>query len=64
MHTSYQQRATIRHPGLGSWYHKRGKLNPTLPLRYSLERKAVFMGAAVSSNPNSNPWQSMNLNPD
>lgn len=32
MHTSYDQRATIRHPGLGAWALKfKGRLNPNLP---------------------------------
>lgn len=32
MHTSYDARATIRHPGLGAWLLKfQGRLNPNLP---------------------------------
>ncbi len=32
MHTSYEQRATIRHPGIGAWALKfKGRLNPNLP---------------------------------
>jgi len=32
MHTSYEQRATIRHPGLGAWALKfKGKMNENLP---------------------------------
>ncbi|MCB1092391.1 MAG: DUF1501 domain-containing protein, partial [Verrucomicrobiae bacterium] len=32
MHTSYEQRATIRHPGMGAWLQKyKGRLNPNLP---------------------------------
>ncbi len=32
MHTSYQERGTIRHPGLGPWAQRlQGKRNPTLP---------------------------------
>lgn len=32
MHTSYDQRATIRHPGMGAWLQKyKGRLNPNLP---------------------------------
>ncbi len=32
MHTSYEQRATIRHPGIGAWLLKfQGRLNPNLP---------------------------------
>lgn len=32
MHTSYEERATIRHPGIGAWALKfKGRLNPNLP---------------------------------
>lgn len=32
MHTSYEKRATIRHPGIGAWLLKfNGRLNPNLP---------------------------------
>jgi len=32
MHTSYDQRATIRHPGIGAWALKyKGRMNPNLP---------------------------------
>ena len=32
MHTSYAQRATIKHPTMGSWMTKLdGRFNPTLP---------------------------------
>ncbi|MEM8955276.1 MAG: DUF1501 domain-containing protein [Verrucomicrobiota bacterium] len=32
MHTSYEQRATIRHPGIGAWLQKfNGRLNSNLP---------------------------------
>jgi len=32
MHTSYEERATIRHPGIGAWMLKfKGRLNPNLP---------------------------------
>ncbi len=32
MHTSYERRATIRHPGIGAWALKfKGRLNPNLP---------------------------------
>jgi len=38
MHTSYEERATIRHPGLGAWALKyKGRMNPNLP-------GAVFIG--------------------
>lgn len=39
MHTSYEQRATIRHPGIGAWALKfKGRLNPNLP-------GSVYVGA-------------------
>jgi hypothetical protein len=39
MHTSYEARATIRHPGLGAWALKyKGRMNPNLP-------GSVFIGA-------------------
>lgn len=32
MHTSYEERATIRHPGIGAWALKfKGRMNPNLP---------------------------------
>lgn len=32
MHTSYEERATIKHPGLGAWALKfKGRMNPNLP---------------------------------
>jgi len=32
MHTSYEERATIRHPGIGAWALKfNGRMNPNLP---------------------------------
>ncbi|MEX2580764.1 MAG: DUF1501 domain-containing protein [Verrucomicrobiales bacterium] len=32
MHTSYESRATIRHPGIGAWALKfKGRMNPNLP---------------------------------
>ncbi|MDD7986405.1 DUF1501 domain-containing protein [Lentisphaera marina] len=32
MHTSYEMRSTIQHPGVGAWFQKfHGKLNKTLP---------------------------------
>ncbi|MEO0415859.1 MAG: DUF1501 domain-containing protein [Verrucomicrobiota bacterium] len=32
MHTSYEERATMRHPGIGAWALKyKGRLNPNLP---------------------------------
>lgn len=38
MHTSYEERATIRHPGMGAWMLKyKGRMNPNLP-------GAVFVG--------------------
>ena len=54
MHTSYQQRATIRHPGLGAWYHKlKGKLNPTLPASVFVGRESRFHGSGGFLNQNS-----------
>jgi len=44
MHTSYEMRATIRHPGVGAWLQKfRGRLNPNLP-------GGVFVGGSSRIN--------------
>jgi len=44
MHTSYEQRATIKHPGIGAWMLKyRGRVNPNLP-------GSVFIGGASRIN--------------
>ena len=46
MHTSYEQRATIRHPGLGAWAQKmRGKLNPTMPGSVFIGKESRFHGS-------------------
>ena len=56
MHTSYQQRATIRHPGIGSWYHKlKGKLNPTLPASVFVGRESRFHGSGGFFEPEFEP---------
>ena len=56
MHTSYQQRATIRHPGIGSWYHKlKGKLNPTLPASVFIGRESRFHGSGGFFEPEFEP---------
>ena len=44
MHTSYEMRATIRHPGMGAWLQKfRGRENQNLP-------GSVFIGGASRIN--------------
>jgi hypothetical protein len=44
MHTSYEERATIRHPGIGAWKLKlHGRLNPNLP-------GSVFIGNDSRNN--------------
>jgi hypothetical protein len=44
MHTSYEERATIRHPGIGAWLLKfHGRLNPNLP-------GSVFIGNDSRNN--------------
>ena len=56
MHTSYQQRATIRHPGIGSWYHKlKGKINPTLPASVFIGRESRFHGSGGFFEPEFEP---------
>ncbi len=56
MHTSYQQRATIRHPGIGSWYHKlKGKLNSTLPASVFIGRESRFHGSGGFFEPEFEP---------
>lgn len=52
MHTSYEQRATIRHPGIGAWNHKmNGKLNPTLPASVFIGRESRFHGSGGFFDP-------------
>ncbi len=56
MHTSYEQRATIRHPGLGAWNHKmQGKLNPTLPASVFIGRESRFHGSGGFFDPEFEP---------
>ncbi len=56
MHTSYQQRATIRHPGIGAWYHKlKGKINPTLPASVFVGRESRFHGSGGFFEPEFEP---------
>ncbi len=56
MHTSYQQRATIRHPGIAAWYHKlKGKLNPTLPASVFVGRESRFHGSGGFFEPEFEP---------
>jgi hypothetical protein len=44
MHTSYEERATIKHPGIGAWMLKfNGRLNPNLP-------GSVFIGGDSRNN--------------
>jgi len=44
MHTSYEERATIKHPGIGAWLLKfNGRLNPNLP-------GSVFIGGDSRNN--------------
>ena len=44
MHTSYESRATIKHPGMGAWLLKyRGRMNPNLP-------GSVFIGGSSRIN--------------
>jgi hypothetical protein len=56
MHTSYEQRATIRHPGIGAWNHKiHGKLNPTLPGSVFIGRESRFHGSGGFFDPEFEP---------
>ncbi|MFT5468824.1 MAG: hypothetical protein ACI8UO_003936 [Verrucomicrobiales bacterium] len=56
MHTSYEQRATIRHPGLGAWHQKmRGKLNPTMPASVFVGRESRFHGSGGFFEPEFEP---------
>ncbi|MCF6310827.1 MAG: DUF1501 domain-containing protein [Verrucomicrobiales bacterium] len=52
MHTSYDMRATIRHPGVGAWLQKfHGRLNPNLP-------GSVFIGGSSRINGGSGFFES------
>ena len=56
MHTSYQQRATIRHPGLGAWNQKlNGKLNPTMPGSVFIGKESRFHGSGGFFEPEFEP---------
>ena len=56
MHTSYEQRATIRHPGIGAWNHKiHGKLNPTLSGSVFIGRESRFHGSGGFFDPEFEP---------
>lgn len=56
MHTSYEQRATIRHPGLAAWNHRlRGRLNPTLPASVFIGRESRFHGSGGFFEPEFEP---------
>ncbi len=56
MHTSYEQRATIRHPGLGAWGQKmNGKLNPTMPGSVFIGKESRFHGSGGFFEPEFEP---------
>ncbi len=56
MHTSYEQRATIRHPGLGAWSQKmNGKLNPTMPGSVFIGKESRFHGSGGFFEPEFEP---------
>jgi len=56
MHTSYDQRATIRHPGLGAWNQKmNGKLNPTMPGSVFIGKESRFHGSGGFFEPEFEP---------
>lgn len=56
MHTSYQQRATIRHPGIGAWNQKlNGKLNPTMPGSVFIGKESRFHGSGGFFEPEFGP---------
>ena len=56
MHTSYEQRATIRHPGLGAWAQKmKGKLNPTMPGSVFIGKESRFHGSGGFFEPEFEP---------
>ncbi len=47
MHTSYEKRGTIRHPGMGAWLLKyRGRLNSNLPGSVFIGRNSRINGGA------------------
>ena len=56
MHTSYEQRATIRHPGLGAWNQKmNGKLNLTMPGSVFIGKESRFHGSGGFFEPEFEP---------
>lgn len=56
MHTSYEQRATIRHPGLGAWAHRmHGKLNATMPGSVFIGKESRFHGSGGFFEPQFEP---------
>jgi len=56
MHTSYEERATIRHPGLGAWALKfRGRLNPNLPGSVFIGGDSRFNGGGGFFEPEYEP---------
>lgn len=56
MHTSYEQRATIRHPGLGAWAQTmHGKLNPTMPGSVFIGKESRFHGSGGFFEPQFEP---------
>ena len=56
MHTSYEQRATIRHPGLGAWNQKmNGRLNPTMPGSVFIGKESRFHGSGGFFEPEFEP---------
>ena len=56
MHTSYEQRATIRHPGLGAWAQRmHGKLNPTMPGSVFIGKESRFHGSGGFFEPEFEP---------
>ena len=56
MHTSYEQRATIRHPGIGAWAQKMlGKLNPTMPGSVFIGKESRFHGSGGFFEPEFEP---------
>lgn len=56
MHTSYEERATIRHPGLGAWALRfRGRLNPNLPGSVFIGGDSRFNGGGGFFEPEYEP---------
>ena len=56
MHTSYDQRATIRHPGLGAWAQRtHGKLNTTMPGSVFIGKESRFHGSGGFFEPEFEP---------